>query len=389
MPKFSLVPGLAKKDYITDLKLCKVLMEKKEGFPWIFLVPKVANITQINQLSEKDRLQLNVEIQMASNIMEKLFPCDRINVAAIGNMTTQLHVHIICRNKSDVHWPDVCWNKPIEDMSEKDREMQVKKIRAEFNKQKKQKVVVIIPARMKSTRLPNKPMADINGKTMIQRIYENVSSMTNFPVYIACSEKEVYDHIKNIGGKAVMTNPSLPSGSDRIAQALKKIDSKGDKFDIVVNFQGDAVNTDPKIINELVALSKKTGADITTPGMIMDKRNHDNQNAVKIIAPIKKGKSEGRCLYFTRANAPVDRDNVGIELIHHIGLYVYKAESLRKFVKCKEGELEKKEKLEQLRALENGMTIYCKIVNKLKLNDKAPADIDTQEQLDEVRQYIK
>lgn len=115
---FELVPGLAVKTHIIDLPLSTVLMEKKKECPWIFLVPKKAGITQMNQLCIDDQIQLMKEIDLASNIMEQLFPTDRINVAAIGNMTPQLHVHVICRRKDDPHWPDVCWNKPLEDMTE-------------------------------------------------------------------------------------------------------------------------------------------------------------------------------------------------------------------------------------------------------------------------------
>ena len=137
MSEFTLVEGLAQKDFIIDLKLSKVLMEKKKGFPWIFLVPQKSNITQMNQLSREDQIQLMNEITLASNIMEKLFPCDRINVAAIGNMTPQLHVHVICRTKNDTYWPDICWNKPMEDLSQNEREEMIKKIRTEFEKRLK------------------------------------------------------------------------------------------------------------------------------------------------------------------------------------------------------------------------------------------------------------
>jgi len=137
MSEFTLVEGLAKKDFIIDLKLSKVLMEKKKDFPWIFLVPQKANIAQMNQLSKADQIQLMEEIDFASNIMEDLFPCDRINVAAIGNMTPQLHVHVICRSKTDTHWPDVCWNKPMDDLSDDERKNMIEKIRTEFEKRLK------------------------------------------------------------------------------------------------------------------------------------------------------------------------------------------------------------------------------------------------------------
>jgi len=251
------------------------------------------------------------------------------------------------------------------------------------------KTIVIIPARLASSRLPKKILLDINGKTMIQRIYENVTAMTDYEVLIAAAENETVEHVNSFGGKAVMTDPDLPSGSDRIAAALSQIDPKGDKYDIVVNFQGDAINTNPQIINDLVELLKATDADLTTPGMIMDRDLHEDPNAVKIVAGFEEDKDEAKCLYFTRNRAPFDRSGEVKDLYHHIGIYAYKAEALKKFVSLPVGVLENREKLEQLRALENGMSIYAKLVKKLKLIEDAPADIDTQEELEETRKYIR
>jgi len=251
------------------------------------------------------------------------------------------------------------------------------------------KVVVLIPSRLASSRLPNKPLADINGRTMIEWIYKNVSEQTGYDVAIAAGDQEIVDAIEKMGGTAILTDPALPSGSDRIAAALDVIDPDGTKYDIAVNFQGDAVNTRPSIITELVELLERTDADLTTCGMVMDPKLHNDPNSVKIVAGLKEGETEGRCLYFSRANVPFDRDGKERDLYHHIGIYVYKTESLKKFVELEEGVLEKREALEQLRALENGMTIYAKIVDQLKMVPEAPADIDTEEELIEMRKYIK
>lgn len=251
-------------------------------------------------------------------------------------------------------------------------------------------VIIIIPARMSSSRLPGKPLIDIKGKTLIQRVYENVQKYTKFPVYVAAGEKEIVNNIKKIGGQAILTNPNLSSGSDRIAEALKIIDPE-EKYDIVVNFQGDSINVNPDIINQLVNLLIKTKADITTPCIIMDKKDYKDPGCVKLIAPLNENNKEARCLYFTRAIAPYDRDGNGKvlqDIYHHIGIYAYKAQSLKKFVKANEGILEKREKLEQLRALENNMTIFAKIINKLKINNEAPADIDTKEDLQSFIKHI-
>lgn len=136
MSEFELVPGLAKKDFIIDLPLSRVLMNDKKDFPWVFLVPRKPNIVQMNQLSKEDQHQLTDEITLASNVMESLFETDRINVAAIGNKTPQLHVHVICRKEGDPHWPDVCWNKDMETLSEEERADLVQKIKAKFEELK-------------------------------------------------------------------------------------------------------------------------------------------------------------------------------------------------------------------------------------------------------------
>lgn len=107
---FALVPGLAAKDYITDLKLCKVLFEDNKHYPWIFLVPKRENVKNMTNLSMEDRLQLMREIALAEKVMMDLFPSDQDNVAMIGNMTPQLHVHIVCRKAGDPDWPGTVWN---------------------------------------------------------------------------------------------------------------------------------------------------------------------------------------------------------------------------------------------------------------------------------------
>ncbi len=251
------------------------------------------------------------------------------------------------------------------------------------------KVIVLIPSRMGSTRLPNKPLVDVNGKSMIQRIYENVTKFTDFPVCFAVGDKEIVEHVEGFGGKAILTDPSLPSGSDRIASALKTIDPDGTKYDVVVSFQGDAINTHPKIITQLVDLLNESGADITTPVMKMDKENYDDPGAVKTAVGFPDGKNSARALYFSRASIPFDREGRRQTLYHHIGIYVYKRQALLDFVSNPEGILEQREKLEQLRALELGKQIFVKLINDLKIIPEAPADIDTPDELEECRKYIK
>ncbi|MDR1691513.1 MAG: NTP transferase domain-containing protein, partial [Rickettsiales bacterium] len=119
------------------------------------------------------------------------------------------------------------------------------------------KVITMIPARLAATRLPNKPLLDINGKSLIGRVYENVKAVVKGDICIAAGNQEIYDEAVKFGAVAVMTEPSLPSGTDRIAAALKQIDPDGTKYDIVVNFQGDAINVDPQINNKLVELMEQ------------------------------------------------------------------------------------------------------------------------------------
>lgn len=130
---FELVPGLAAKDYVTDLKLCRVLFEDNKHYPWIFLVPKKENTKNMTNLTMEERFQLMREIALAESVMFKLFPCDQDNVAMIGNMTPQLHVHIVCRKKGDPEWPDTVWNRTTGKYEPEEKIRIIAKIKAEFD----------------------------------------------------------------------------------------------------------------------------------------------------------------------------------------------------------------------------------------------------------------
>lgn len=255
------------------------------------------------------------------------------------------------------------------------------------------KTAILIPTRLKSTRLPNKPLALVNGKPLIQHVWEHaVQVHGKEDVYIASGDQEIIDVAQQFGAKCVLTDAALPSGTDRIAAALKEIDPDGNKYDIVVNFQGDGINVDPKLNLELVDLLKQTNADIVTVGKkITDINELNNPNYVKIAMGLRTGETTGRALYFSRSRVPFNRDNVPEKDFGywHIGIYVYKASALKKFVSLPVGILEDTEKLEQLRALENGMSIYAKIVDSIKLVEAAPADINTPEELAEAEQYMR
>ncbi len=254
------------------------------------------------------------------------------------------------------------------------------------------KVAVVIPARLKSERLSDKLLREINGKSIIQRVYENVIKVYNREdVYIAAGAPEVYDHAKTFNANVVLTDASLPSGTDRIAAALREIDPDGSKYDIIVNFQGDGVNVDPQVNNALIDLMIKTDADITTVAKkITDKKEINDPAFVKIAMGIKDGEKTGRCLYFSRQPIPYNRKLEDTpEAFWHIGIYVYKTKSLAKFVSLPVGVLEATEKLEQLRALENGMNIFAMVVDDIKLVPEAPADINTAEEYEEAKKYIR
>ena len=132
---FQLVSGLAAKDYVIDLKLCRVLFEDNKYYPWIFLVPKKENTKNMTNLTMEERFQLMREIALAENVMFKLFPCDQDNVAMIGNMTPQLHVHVVCRKAGDPEWPDTVWNRTTGKYDAIEKEKIIAAIKAEFIKQ--------------------------------------------------------------------------------------------------------------------------------------------------------------------------------------------------------------------------------------------------------------
>ena len=257
------------------------------------------------------------------------------------------------------------------------------------------KVITMMPVRLAATRLPNKPLLNINGKTLVQRVYENVEKAMKgkTDIAVAAGDQKIVDEVQKFGGTAILTDPALPSGTDRIAAALKVLDPKGEKYDIVVDFQGDNLNVDPAVCIPLVEMVQKTDCDIATCGMVIkNEEDKTNPNVVKIVMGLKEGEKEGRCLYFTRATAPYTRDPEKCknqDLYHHIGIYVFKAASLQKMVSLPRGVLEARESLEQLRALENGMTIRARIIDKIKLIDEAPADINTPEDLENSLPFIK
>lgn len=241
------------------------------------------------------------------------------------------------------------------------------------------KVLTIIPVRLASTRLPNKPLADICGKTMINRVYEQALAANIGDVVIACDGDEIANEVKKFGGKFVITDPELPSGTDRIYAAYKKFHS--DDFDIILNLQGDLPNIDPKVIRDAAKAVQESDCDIATvASKIRNDAEIHNPNVVKIAIAFKD-EDLGKALYFSRAAIPFSKDATG-NYYHHIGIYAYKKAALEKFVGLPPSILERRESLEQLRALENDMRIFVKIV------DAHPLSVDTKEDLEVVTKLI-
>lgn len=255
------------------------------------------------------------------------------------------------------------------------------------------RTAILIPTRLKSTRLPNKPLAIINGKPLIQHVYEHAIHIhPKEDVYIAAGDQEIVNAAQNFGAQCILTDPALPSGTDRIAAALKKIDPSGTKYDIAISFQGDGINVDPKLNLKLIDIMEKTGADIVTIGIkITNPDDIQDPSHVKIAMGLKEGENYGRALYFSRSPLPFNRDNLPDYnfAYWHIGIYVYRTKALQQIVSYPVGVLENIEKLEQLRALENGMNIFALIVPGIKLIEAAPADINTPEELVQAQQFFK
>lgn len=232
--------------------------------------------------------------------------------------------------------------------------------------------VVIIPARMASTRLPGKPLADIGGQPMIVRVWRQAMRASLGPVLVAAAEPEIAAAIERAGGRAVMTDPKLGSGSDRMHAALEADDPEA-RFDAVVNLQGDLPDVDPQALRLVLEALEKSGADIATlAAPIADPADFDNPNVVKPIVAWNAKGSRGRALYFTRSRAPAGEG----PLYHHVGIYAFTRSALARFVSLPPSPLELREKLEQLRALEAGMRIEVARIDAVPLSIDTPADLE-------------
>lgn len=241
------------------------------------------------------------------------------------------------------------------------------------------KSLIIIPSRMQSSRLPNKPLADIEGKPMIIRVFEQAKKAQSCDVIVACDGLAIQEVVHQAGGKAIITPAELPSGTDRIYDALCTYDPS-EQYDIIINVQGDLPLIDPQIINKIrQVMISEPDADIVTPVAQIHDANELASDAVVKVAVDINDQGLGRALYFSRCTIPWGKGPI----YHHIGIYGYRRASLQKFINYAPSGLEKRESLEQLRALENGMNIIAVEV------DKAPLGVDRLEDLETVRKWVK
>lgn len=240
-----------------------------------------------------------------------------------------------------------------------------------------QKPLIVIPARLASTRLPNKVLADMDGLPMIVQVLKRaeaaIADGLGGQVVVAAGDKEIVDAVESHGGRAILTDAELPSGTDRVWQAVSRMEGEAEQYNVIVNVQGDLPTLDPKLIG-IVAGLVTDGVDMATlVAAIKDEAERDDPNCVKaVVAWDDETARKGRALYFTRAAAPYGA-NV---LYHHIGLYAYRREALADFISLPPSPLEQCEKLEQLRALENNMTICVGRVDTMPLGVDVAADID-------------
>ncbi len=230
---------------------------------------------------------------------------------------------------------------------------------------------------MASTRLPGKPLALIGGLPMIVHVLRRATEAAVGRVAVACAEPEIAAAVEAAGGEAVLTDPAHASGSDRIFEALQKLDPAR-AHDVVLNLQGDLPTLDPTLPRTALGLLDDPAVDIgTLAAEIRVPEERTDPNVVKAVVSVAAGAAHGRALYFTRASAP---HGVG-PLFHHIGLYAYRRDALERFVGLPPSRLETRERLEQLRALEAGMHIEVAFVDTVPLGVDTPADLDRAEAL--------
>ena len=233
-----------------------------------------------------------------------------------------------------------------------------------------ERTIAVIPARYGSSRFPGKPLAMIAGKSMIQRCYESTCKCDDFAeVLVATDDMRIFDHVRGFGGNVVMTSPNHPTGTDRIAEAIADRDA-----DLIVNVQGDEPLMSAEVLHRLVVAMRTSGADMGTaavPFDVLDGVDPASENNVKVVVDRR-----GFALYFSRALIPFHRQGgTAVTPMLHWGLYAYKRSFLTQFVTWPQGALESCEKLEQLRALENGASIMVITAKERSVGVDTPEDL--------------
>ncbi|MEM7225710.1 MAG: 3-deoxy-manno-octulosonate cytidylyltransferase [Pseudomonadota bacterium] len=235
--------------------------------------------------------------------------------------------------------------------------------------------IVIIPARLASSRLPDKPLAEIAGRPMIVQVWRRAMEAAVGPVLVAAAEPAIADAVTAEGGQAVLTDPDLPSGTDRIWAALCQVDPEG-RHDAVINLQGDLPTLAPALVRAALAPLAEPAVDIATlAAEIAAPDERSNPNVVKVAAALSAQDEVARALYFSRAPIPWAGAEDALPLYHHIGIYAFRRAALARFVALPPSPLERREKLEQLRALEAGMRIDVARVDTVPLGVDTPADL--------------
>ncbi len=230
--------------------------------------------------------------------------------------------------------------------------------------------IVVVPARLHATRLPRKPLALIAGEPMIVHVWRRAMETGLGPVLVAVDDEAIGEAVTRAGGRAVLTSPHHPSGTDRIAEALASIDP-GALHDVVINFQGDLPTVAPHVSRQTASLLDDPDVALATPvALITDPREIQAASVVKMVgSPLGGGRF--RALYFTRAQAPWGDG----PLYHHIGLYAWRRAAFQRFVSLAPSTLERRERLEQLRALEAGMRVDAVLVDDVPLGVDTPDDL--------------
>jgi 3-deoxy-manno-octulosonate cytidylyltransferase (CMP-KDO synthetase) len=237
-------------------------------------------------------------------------------------------------------------------------------------------VLIVIPARLQATRLPGKPLADIAGEPMIVHVWRRAMAAETGRVVVATDAQEVVEAVRRAGGEAVMTRDDHASGSDRVFEAVNRVDPDGDR-EVIVNLQGDLPTLEPRLVKACLApLARREASIATIAAEIRDPEERVNPNVVKVVGtPVGPGVL--RALYFTRAMAPSGDG----PLYHHIGMYAYRRTALERFVGLRPSVLELRERLEQLRALEDNMRIDVALVDTVPLGVDTPADLERARQM--------